>query len=276
MDRGHRAVLIFLVIAGMGGVDTGELHSQAPAMTATPWVQAPPTPKPTATPSVSAMLPPAATPKTNPTTKPIASPKPLTAAPKGSTTLDETRVKMQRERELELEGAQSTELSSGDAATFNKNQQLWNKLSDEEKAFVRAQVNPRMQQETDGAYVESGLNLNDDQREVFALRYRQERRQLEREIQEKARAERGRRLPLIVDQLRKEFGRASGPNSPRPPGVGPLPPRPVVTPAPVLVPLPTAALPPGARVGMRRRLRRRNFRMGRRALAQAAYPQFVR
>ena len=265
MDRGYRAVLIFLAIGGMGGVTTGKLPAQTPTNTATPWVQALPTPKPSPEPFGTPVQPPVgATPKPSPPPKPVAGPKPAATATKGS--MEETRVRMQRERELEVGGAPSAELSPDDAATFNRNQQLWNKLSPEEQAFVRGQVNPRMQQEIDGAYVESGLNLDNDQREVFALRYRQERRRLEREIQDKARAERSRRLPQIVDQLRKEFGKGPGPGPgpARLPGGNPGPPRPMMLPPTLLVPVPTIVPPPGPRVGWRRRMRRRNFGTGRR------------
>ena len=62
-----------------------------------------------------------------------------------------------------------------------------------------------MREEIAKAYESSGLNLNDDQKEMFALRYKQERRRLERDIQQKAKAERARRLPEIMDRLKREF-----------------------------------------------------------------------
>ena len=80
----------------------------------------------------------------------------------------------------------------------------------------------RAKQETDKAYQESGLTLDRDEREVFDLRYRQERRKLERELQDRANAERARRLAEISDRLKHEFtGRTAGTPPPPPPPPAP-------------------------------------------------------
>ena len=70
---------------------------------------------------------------------------------------------------------------------------------------MRKEADERMRAEIEKAYQESGLHLDKDRREVFGLRYRQERRRLERDLQEKLEAERARRLPGVIDELKREF-----------------------------------------------------------------------
>ena len=78
---------------------------------------------------------------------------------------------------------------------FKRNLRVWRELSPDEREVVRKDADERMRTEIEKAYQESGLHLDKDRREVFGLRYRQERRRLERELQEKLEAERARRLP---------------------------------------------------------------------------------
>ena len=89
---------------------------------------------------------------------------------------------------------------------YERNLSRWQALPPEEKKEIRGMITERMQEETEKAYTNSGLNLSGDQREMFALRYRQERRRLERDIQENAAMERARRMPEMMDRLRHEFG----------------------------------------------------------------------
>ena len=89
--------------------------------------------------------------------------------------------------------------------TFKRNLHVWQQMPLDERQALRKQFNERKREEIQSALKESGLNLSDDQREVFALRYLQERRKLERDIQEQANAERSRRLPEIIAQLKREF-----------------------------------------------------------------------
>ena len=116
-------------------------------------------------------------------------------------------------------------LSPDENAAYERNLALWLALPSEEKKEIRGLAAERVQQETEKAYESSGLNLNQDQREMFALRYRQERRRLERDLQEQARTERDRRMPEIMDRLKREF--ANG-NVPRP--------KPTATLSPALTP----------------------------------------
>ena len=82
---------------------------------------------------------------------------------------------------------------------------MWRQLPEEERDALRKRADERARQEIDRAYQETGLNLDHDQREVFDLRYKQERRRLEHDIQEKANAERQRWLVEITARLKQEF-----------------------------------------------------------------------
>ena len=95
-------------------------------------------------------------------------------------------------------------------AAFKRNLRVWRQLTPEERETMRKEVTDRTREEVERAYQSSGLRLDKDQREVFGLRYRQERRKLERELQEKMEVERARRLPGLVEGLKKEFADKSG------------------------------------------------------------------
>lgn len=235
MDRRHRAILTVgaaVMWAALGGAKIAAQAPPAqnqispappspPAASATPWVQAaPPAPTLRATPKPAVATP-------TPAPKPTAARTP-TPTPAASGT-DEIKAKMQRERGRELSQSQTFEpptLPRDEQTTFRNNARIWNKLLPEEKQEILSRAEERIRGETEQAYVQSGLSLNDDQHEVFALRYRQERRRLERELQEKANNERNRRMPQILEQLKREFGKASAANPPN------SPPKPVSPPQP--------------------------------------------
>ena len=140
--------------------------------------------------------------------------------PSVSPSREEIARAMARKREEELAKpptaapAKPPHLSPEEHEAYERNLGLWLALPPEERQALRGQATERIREETEKAYVNSGLNLNGDQREVFALRYRQERRRLEREIQEKAAAERARRLPEIMDRLKREFPGSNGTPTP--------------------------------------------------------------
>lgn len=239
-----------LIVTGVAGWAAVEgVHAQTPpppSASATPWVQAPPAagPTPTATePAPAAKSPPPAPAKPS-TPGPAKAGSPPTASGKGSAkpapphapvigpavSPDEGRAKAGHERVQELaitRGEQATD----EQQTFKKNQKLWSTLPPEEKQAIRDDVQAHVQAEIGTAYRESGLTLNEDQQEVFALRYRQERRRMEREIQEKARFERSQRLPLIMERLRREFEHRPAPDGPKP-SATPAGPEPVPPSAP--------------------------------------------
>ena len=144
------------------------------------------------------------------------SPSPSVAAPPISPTgaaaadaLLRKRMTERRQRELAA-GEQDVQrrleqLSPEERESFKRNLRVWRQLTPEERETVRKEATDRTREEIERAYGQSGLHLDKDQREVFGLRYRQERRKLERELQEKADAERARRLPGLVEGLKKEF-----------------------------------------------------------------------
>ena len=115
------------------------------------------------------------------------------------------RMTERRQRELAT-GEQEVQrrieqLPPEEREAFKRNLRVWRQLPPEEREMVRKEATDRTREEIDRAYGQSGLHLDKDQREVFGLRYRQERRKLERELQEKMDAERARRLPGLVEEL---------------------------------------------------------------------------
>ena len=121
-------------------------------------------------------------------------------------------------------------------------------MAPDERQALRNQARERNREEIAAAILDSGLALDADQREVFILRYQQERRKLERDLLERANAERARRLPKILADLKREFA-APRPAAPPPkakptPTLPPVPP--AATPTPTPPASPTPALTPGA------------------------------
>lgn len=207
--------------------------SITPAVTATPWVQASPPagfvtpPPPTGTPR------PPQTPKPKPPKPPKQVSPPVDAPmPTASSSPADMMREMMRRRaaeehaeaskpadnrdadrkaaeahaaEARKEAARLDQLPPDERAAYQRNLPLWRQLPVEERQDIRQQADERVRQEIDKAYQESGLTLDRDQREVFDLRYRQERRRLERELQEKVNAERTRRLAEVTERLKTEF-----------------------------------------------------------------------
>ncbi len=110
------------------------------------------------------------------------------------------------------------QLQPEERETFNRNLEMWRGLPPEERAALSNMAHARVRAEIDKAVQDSGLHLDADQREMFALRYRQERRKLERDLQRQAAAERSRRMPEILARLRGEFGGAGNSSAGRPEG----------------------------------------------------------
>ncbi len=223
MDRRrHRALLKVTLAVGMATAgwfaDAGNVRAQGPA-----------------SPVPSVAVPPPV---------PTASAAPDAARKRAAA---EKAMVERRERDLavsEPETRQRIEqLPPEERKAFERNLQIWHELSPEERENVRKQENERIRVEIDKALQQSGLHLDKDQREVFALRYRQERRKLERELQEKLEAERAHRLPAVIDGLKREFAdRAAAPvpTASAAPSLSPLPP-PVVSKSTPSVSVPAAS-----------------------------------
>jgi len=91
---------------------------------------------------------------------------------------------------------------------FWNNLQIWQSMEPEEKEHLRNRVQTLQEQvrkEASQALAKSGLKLDGDRREVFELRFFQERRKLERELSGKMKKERQDGMRSIIARLRKEF-----------------------------------------------------------------------
>ncbi|MGA3170278.1 MAG: hypothetical protein ABSE62_04625 [Chthoniobacteraceae bacterium] len=103
------------------------------------------------------------------------------------------------------------QLSPDQQQKFFDNLEQWKAMSPEEQALLRDQDvirRQRMAQEIQDAIAKSGLQLDDDQREVYALRYSQERRKIEEELRKETQAKRQAMVADMLVRLKAEF---SGP-----------------------------------------------------------------
>lgn len=94
---------------------------------------------------------------------------------------------------------------------LRENMRRWEKLPPEERQDLRDEAKrrrARMAREIDELIQKSGLTLTSDQREVFALRYAQERRRIEETLRKEMESRRRPMLDEMNERLKKEF--ASG------------------------------------------------------------------
>ena len=91
---------------------------------------------------------------------------------------------------------------------FQRNAQLWNQMSPEQRNLMRQRETMRRQiitREADAAVRDSGLQLNSQQRAQFESRYIQERRKVEQSLRQQIETERQKEIPALIQELRKEF-----------------------------------------------------------------------
>jgi hypothetical protein len=91
---------------------------------------------------------------------------------------------------------------------FQRNAQLWNQMSPEQRNLMRQRETMRRQiitREADAAVRDSGLQLSPQQRARFESRYIQERRKVEQSLRQQIETERQKDIPALIQQLRKEF-----------------------------------------------------------------------
>lgn len=91
---------------------------------------------------------------------------------------------------------------------FQRNAQIWNQMSPEQRNLMRQREIMRRQiitREADAAVRDSGLQLNSQQRAQFESRYIQERRKVEQSLRRQIETERQKEIPALIQQLRKEF-----------------------------------------------------------------------
>lgn len=107
---------------------------------------------------------------------------------------------------------------------FEKNWERWKAMDDHERQEWKQramEARQRMKQTVDQAIAELGLQLTDDQRQVFTLRYFQERRKIEEELCKEMSAKREQMLSDMLQRLKTEF---NAPNSASPsPSASPTP-----------------------------------------------------
>jgi hypothetical protein len=91
---------------------------------------------------------------------------------------------------------------------FQRNAELWMRMSPEQRNLMRQRESIRRQiitREADAAVRDSGLQLNPQERAKFESRYVQERRKVEQGLRQQIEAERQKELPALIQQLKKEF-----------------------------------------------------------------------
>lgn len=91
---------------------------------------------------------------------------------------------------------------------FQRNAQIWNQMSPEQRNLMRQRETMRRQmitREADAAVRDSGLQLSPQERVRFESRYIQERRKVEQTLRQQIEIERQKEIPALIQQLRKEF-----------------------------------------------------------------------
>jgi hypothetical protein len=91
---------------------------------------------------------------------------------------------------------------------FQRNAELWMRMSPEQRNLMRQREDMRRQiitREADAAVRDSGLQLNAQERAQFQSRYIQERRKVEQSLRQQIEAEREKEIPALIQQLKKEF-----------------------------------------------------------------------
>ena len=241
------AVGLLLLCAGPLRAQTPPPPGASPLPSATPWVQASPPPglatatpelTPTPHPPKPPKLPRPPHPSLSPSFSPAITPEADDvkqemmrrrteekrdtgeadkASPPASATPPLDRREEKRDAKQNARSAMRLDqLPPDERAAYQRNLPVWSQLPPEEREGLRREFAERTRQEAEKAYQESGLRLDPDQREVFDLRYRQERRKLERELQAKINAERQRRLAEITEGLKAEFAGRTTPGTPGP------------------------------------------------------------
>lgn len=91
---------------------------------------------------------------------------------------------------------------------FRQNWEKWKKMSEPEREAFRQKMKAerdRARQVIDAAIADAGLSLDATQREVFARRYREERRKIEEEIKREVEKLRATKIGAALERLKAEF-----------------------------------------------------------------------
>lgn len=106
------------------------------------------------------------------------------------------------------------QLSPGDQKKFVDNLLQWRSMSPEEQELLRDRDlirREKIAEEIQDAIAKSGLYLDEDQKEVYQLRYTQERRKIEDAIRKQTDAMRATMLNEMLARLKAEFANAPTP-----------------------------------------------------------------
>jgi hypothetical protein len=199
-----KAGAISLLAVCISGIEA--LGHQSPKPSPSPSVCAVATPTPTATPKPT----PSATATPSPSVSPTAPPP----APKPTKSDDWTQTRHAFEQ-----------LSPDQQKKFIDNLSQWKAMTPEEQELFRDRElfrNARIAQEIQTAINRSGLHLDDDEREVYALRYTQERRKIEEALRKEMDQKRASMVNDMLGKLKQEFGPLSA-APPPPPKATPTP-----------------------------------------------------
>jgi hypothetical protein len=95
---------------------------------------------------------------------------------------------------------------------FRENLERWSKLPPEERDVLRKNAEVRgakIARDIDEAIRKAGLQLDPDRRQVFALRYAQERRKIEEQLRKEMEEKRQPMMRDMIERLKNEFKNAS-------------------------------------------------------------------
>jgi dsDNA-binding SOS-regulon protein len=136
-------------------------------------------------------------------------------APEASATPDSKKERRgSRKDDLEHGRRKFELLTPEQREKLKENISRWKKLPAEERKHLRdyeGHRKERMAKEIETAIQESGLQLSEDQREVFALRYAQERRKIEMQLRKEMEEKRKPMLQDLNQRLKNEFASQSPP-----------------------------------------------------------------
>ena len=99
-------------------------------------------------------------------------------------------------------------LSPEDRMVFRRNAERWMQMTPQERNLMRDREHlrrERIKREADEALRDAGLRLDQERRDLFEQRYLQERRRIERELNQEVEAKRRAQLPALNERLKKEF-----------------------------------------------------------------------
>lgn len=90
----------------------------------------------------------------------------------------------------------------------------WQRMSNDEKNAMREADNARHQkmlEEVEAAIKQSGLQLDDKTRDEYVMRYTEERRKIEQQLQKEMEEKRRPLVQALIDRLKTEFEARSSP-----------------------------------------------------------------